>query len=57
MQYRATAYESILNIQSYSHHLRSVPNFPPDWILCFPKKALVAQRKSERVVCLVNKTV
>ena len=54
MQYRATAYESILNIQSYSHHL---PNFPPDWILCFPKKALVAQRKSERVVCLVNKTV
>ena len=32
MQYRATAYENTLKIQSYLLHLRSVLNFLLDWI-------------------------
>ena len=35
MQYRATAYENILKIQSYLHPLRSVQNFPLDWVFFF----------------------
>lgn len=64
MQYRATAYENILKIQSYLHHMRSVLNVPLDWIFCFPKTVSHSRRrrqksreKSERVAVTVNKTV
>ena len=56
MQYRATAYENILKIQSCTDHLKPVLNFPLDWILSAKTKTN-QRKKSERFVGAVDKTV
>ena len=67
MQYRATAYENTLKIQSYLLHLRSVLNFLLDWnseltmgfstLFSWKMTQNNQGKKSERVAVTVNKTV